>query len=212
MGADVDEWAALPDFFSAMAYWRNVQQFCAESGHAKADKILLFGTPYLDGDRLIIPNGPARAEDSEGYRAYSFNWEGNAFTLRESGRDRGTTWNNVTKAWFSSLSDIGKHFTGSYVGERTRMATNLKLPIVNLQWVDIGPAPGWSGSGEPDPDGFEPATKYHRNDDPSRYYFTDAGDSETSFRLNLSWRELNLLYTEGISGAESVLIPPFSDD
>ncbi|MFW0783593.1 hypothetical protein AAFP35_03655 [Gordonia sp. CPCC 206044] len=208
----MDDWTGLADFHSSMDYWMRVQRHCAESGLAVADEVALYDLPYLDGQRLMIPNGPGRAEDSDGFRQDSILNDGKWFTLRESGRSRADVYADVVEAWFGTLNDLCKHFIGSYVGESTRMRLNLNLPIVNLRWLDRGPAPGWIESNEPNPNGFEPATRYFKEDEPGRFYFTDAGDGETSFRLNMTWRELNETYAHGIPGVEGVPMPSFSDD
>lgn len=210
--ADVEEWIGLEDFLASMAYWERIERVCIDQGLA-GDGALLFGPPYLDGERLIIPNGAGRAQDSEGYRIESIVLVNGIFTLQESGRDRSVDMSNAVKAYFGTFSDIGKYFIGFPVADGIRAALRPPLNPVNWKWADVySPAIGWQDSREPDPSGFMPATRYFRADNPDRFYFTDSPDPSTSYPLNLSWRELNETYADGIPGIERVSMPRFSDE
>ncbi|MGC4960955.1 hypothetical protein [Gordonia sp. DT101] len=208
----MDEFAGLTDFLGAMTYWNAVQVMLASDGRLTT-KAPLYERPYLDGERLMIPRGPGSAEDSEGYTDYSILDEHGSYSLRVSGRSRKDIRPDRPSCWFGHFDDATKYFVGANVAEITRMLYKPSaIPVVNLQWLNRGLAPGWLQSSEPNPSGFEPATRYFMANDPGRFYFTDSTDTAASFLLNLTWRELNTTFSEGIPGAEDIPMPDFSDE
>ncbi|GAC55205.1 MULTISPECIES: hypothetical protein [Gordonia] len=208
---EMDRWHGLANLFASLDYWSEVQTTLAQQG-AFETAAPLFGRPYLDGNRLLFPRGPGADQDSEGYTDYSIHDVADHFALEVSGQRRGRTYENVAKAWFSDFADIAKYFVGSNVASRTRSRYRpANLEIINHRWLDRGPAPLWDQVREPNPGGFDRAVKYFRSDHPERWYFTVTTDSDTSFMLDLPWRELNSIFSEGIPGIEHIPFPKFSD-
>ncbi|MDH3044300.1 hypothetical protein [Gordonia alkanivorans] len=208
----MDKWSGLPDLLSSFEYWSAVQTALADEGHLES-AAPLYGHPYLDNGRLIIPRGPGMAEDSDGYTDYSIVEEPTLFSVRLSGRSRGAQIPETANAWFGTFDDVAKYFTARRVAAPTRSRVQPdRVESINTRWLDRSLAPGWDQVDEPDPGGFSPATRYFRSDQPERFYFTVNTDSATSFVLNLSWRELNSTFSEGLSGIERIPMPKFSDD
>lgn len=208
----MDRWHGLTDLFASLDYWSEVQVALAQQGTFET-AAPLFGRPYLDDNKLLIPRGPGTPSDSEGYTDYSIRDVVEHFSLEISGQSRGRTFVNLPKAWFSEFSDMAKYFVGSKVASRTRSRFRpANLEIINHRWLDRGPAPLWDQVREPNPGGFDRAVKYFRVDHPDRWYFTVSTDSDTSYMLDMTWRELNSVFSEGIPGIETISMPRFSDD
>ncbi|MGV6991251.1 hypothetical protein ACUY3U_07275 [Gordonia amicalis] len=208
----MDKWSGLADLLSSLEYWSEVQTTLANEGHFQG-AAPLYGRPYLEDGRLVIPRGPGMAEDSDGYTDYSIVEEPTFFPVRIAGRSRGTLIPESANAWFGTFDDVAKYFIGRRVAAPTRSRVQPDgVESVNTRWLDRGLAPLWDQVIEPDPSGFSPGTRYFRSDQPERFYFTANTDSATSHLLNLSWRELNSTFNEGLSGIDLIPMPRFSDD
>lgn len=202
----------MADVVSSIAYWSQVQAALARSGKFEG-AAPLYEHPDLDGERLILPRGPGMAEDADGYTDYSIVEEPTFFSVRVAGRSRGTLIPEAANAWFGTFDDAAKYFIARRVAAPTRSRVRAeRLASINTRWLDRGLAPQWDQVNEPDPGGFSPATRYFRSDQSERFYFTVNTDSATSYLLNLSWRELNSTFSEGLPGTENIPMPPFSDD
>lgn len=206
-----DKWSGISDFDQSIKYWVEVQESCIANGSADERSFPLLLGAYLDGERVVITTGPGNKPESEGNSSYSIGVKDGFFVLYQTGRQRGRRYVDVDKGWFSRSQDVFKYFIGSYVGEWTRLRATLALPPVSQQWLNRGLADGWASSDEPDPEGFSTATRFSRIATPQRCYFTNAGDTATSFLLNLSWTELNATYARGFPGVESISMPRFTD-
>lgn len=207
----MDVYEGLDDLINASAYWENVQFQCLASG-TLAIPAPFYNLPYLQSDRVVVPRGPGMAEDADGFRDYSIAYGSQIYTLVTSGRSRCRVYSNLPEAWFGSFTDSAKYFIANKVANVTRMNLQQPLPVANWAWPDGQLAQGWSEKCEPNPVGFERSRRFFHVSDQQRFYFTTDIDTATTFTLNLSWRELNKMYSRGIPGIEKILMPAFSDD
>ncbi|MCR5976568.1 hypothetical protein GDN83_02145 [Gordonia jinghuaiqii] len=208
----MDRWHGLANLYCSLKYWSEIQISLAGQGNFRV-AAPLYGMPFLSGSRLVIPRGPGTAEDSDGYTDYSIVDEEHYFSIQTSGRTRGDTFSETAEGWFGTFNDAAKFFLGRQVASTTRLRVRSGgLEVVNWRWSGRGLAPLWSEVSAPNPNGFIDSKRYFRSDDPGRFYVTLNPDTATSFLLELSWRELNATFTEGIPGIEHVRMPEFSDD
>lgn len=201
----------LTDFVAALRYWAAVQLVLDEQGCLRGAP--LFGLPYVAAGRLVIPRGPGNAEDSDGFTDYSIRKESDGYSLRATTRSRGDWYLDRPTAWFGRFDDAARYFVGRNVAGPTRMRYRPTiLPVTNLQWLDRGLAAGWVQSQHPVPGAVVSAKRCVTPDEPGRFYATNSGDSATSFLLNLSWRQLNETYTDGIPGIAKVPLRTFAGE
>ncbi|GAC55206.1 hypothetical protein, partial [Gordonia amicalis] len=206
----MDKWSGLADLLSSLEYWSEVQTTLSNEGHFQG-AAPVYGRPYLEDGRLVIPRGPGMAKDSDGYTDYSILDSDGYFSIRSSGRSRGNLYADSPESWFGMFSDAAKHFLAREVALTTRLRVQGKrLEIVTRRLKSLGLAPSWTEVAQPNPGGFVDSKTYFRSDDPSRFYITVNPDTATSFLLDLNWRELNSTFSEGIPGFEYVPLPSFS--
>ncbi|MBD0862468.1 hypothetical protein IA539_14785 [Gordonia sp. zg691] len=208
----MDRWYGLRDFFSSIEYWSALQEHLVRDGTIRGSAPL-YEAPYFDGDRLLIPRGPGNPEDSDGYTDYSICDEGEYFSIRTTSKSIAGQFDDLQKSWFGRFDDAAKYFLAGEMAFPTRLRMrNAKLEIPYSRWFDCDLAPLWSDVEQPDPRGWVKSRKYFRSDNPSRFYITLNPDIPTSYLLDLTWRQLNSTFTEGIPGIDHVRMPRFSDD
>lgn len=192
---DQDDWVGLSDFLASMQFWRLVQQELAPSLGERGVELLLYEAPYLDGDRVRIPNGPANERDSEGVRNHSILQDPEGFSVRTSGLDRANEFTDIVEAWFGNFDLAAKYFlyqnvcTSTYgrLDQTGRRSLNALLKAEGLM-------SGWASRDVTGPTGHYPTDLYFNSANPAESYMTFNGDTRTSQVITKTFRQINELY------------------
>lgn len=191
---ETDQWRGLSDFVASMNFWRQVQETLAPSLGDRAFELLMYETPYLDGHRVIIPNGPANARDGEGYRSYSILQDREGFSIRSSGVSRANEFSDSLESWFGSLELAGKYFLYDGVCNHIYGRLNQDGAFRLSDVIDAeGLRSGWTSREVEGPTGY-PRELYFDAADPGEFYVTFTGDTRTSQIITKTFREINQLY------------------
>ncbi|KXP11811.1 hypothetical protein AXK57_21430 [Tsukamurella pulmonis] len=135
-------WDPIDEFIECLARWRRVQEH-VQNLHIQRPpdaELITFETPIIDGDVLVLPNGPLRESDSEFVEHLSVSRDGDHFTLNHQRRDRGEYYEGPVKL-FSNFTLAGKFILTRYAAE---FRTLLDLPMVLKPWIGAEPRTGWS--------------------------------------------------------------------
>lgn len=204
-------WHGLDQFLEHMEYWSVVQHALADAVPRSRVSAPLFAPPYLDGDRLILKYDSVQRNNLADTQVfYAITEVDGYFVVGTFGESRGRAVAELGAPYFSSFTLAGKCFVARRQASSTRLhaPTPERLRSINLQWLDRGPAPGWSIES----DAVRPAepwvdTKFFRLDDPSSHFLGYASDADLTYLLSLGWYELSKTFAEGLPGIDHVPIP-----
>lgn len=192
-------WDTLDEFIHTVDHWSSVQEYLEktnsqEKRYSNAG-LVTFKTPVLDGDTLVLPGGSAAHNDSDRVEQYFVTHSEDLYTLRSTGRERGTHWDGPIKS-FSHFELAGKYILAALNTDFRRM---IGASEIETRWKKRGLAPGWATQEiAPLPENVYRTLQFVKLGPPSMSFVGERYESMWTYPLSETYDELTVTVMAGI--------------
>ncbi|MGU3292489.1 hypothetical protein [Williamsia sp. M5A3_1d] len=191
-----DGWSGVPEFTDALALWRRIDSELSGS-RPRGHQGLFFADPQIEDDRIVLTNGPSRAEDSDGYELLFISREADGYSLRRDRRTRGVDALGEQIAAFGTFEFAAKYVLPIHVMNTIRRGSIHSLPSLPAQFDKKGVAKGWREM-DTVPGTAVKKFIYGSDETSDRYYVGDSRFPSPTHFLTMTFEQLNAVGIEGL--------------